>query len=161
MDRDHFSIASATSYKTFLSLNGDTTFLHICEHGGEKGIKTWEKIDEVLDTVSLVFSCLFMVELVASVYAFGLGYFTSQFHTFDALVILASFIVDVCLHGPVEEAGTLIIVLRLFRVFKIVEESSTVAEETLDQLQERIDSLEKENNTLKRRIGNSSYQSTD
>ena len=61
--------------------------------------------------------------------------------------------VDVCLHGPVEEAGTLIIILRLFRVFKIVEESGTVAEETLDQLQERLEGLEKENETLRRRLG--------
>ena len=56
------------------------------------------------------------------------------------------------LHGPVEEAGTLIIILRLFRVFKIVEESSTVAEETLDQLQEKVETLEKENETLRRRL---------
>ena len=57
------------------------------------------------------------------------------------------------LHGPVEEAGTLIIILRLFRVFKIVEESSTVAEETLDQLQEKIETLEKDNEALRRRLG--------
>lgn len=46
----------------------------------------------------------------------------------------------------------MIIALRLFRVFKIVEESSTVAEETLEQLQERIEELEKENDVLRRRL---------
>ena len=47
--------------------------LHICEHAGEKGFhqKQWERADEALDIVSLVFSCLFMVELLASVWAFG------------------------------------------------------------------------------------------
>lgn len=47
--------------------------MHRCEHAGEKGFDydRWEKIDEVLDGVSLGFSCLFMVELLANVFAFG------------------------------------------------------------------------------------------
>jgi hypothetical protein len=47
--------------------------LHICEHAGEKGFhqRQWEKADEALDIVSLVFSCLFMLELLASIWAFG------------------------------------------------------------------------------------------
>lgn len=44
-----------------------------CEHGGEKGFDygKWERIDNVLDGVSLGFSCLFMLELLANVFAFG------------------------------------------------------------------------------------------
>lgn len=84
------------------------------------------------------------------------SYFQSRFHTFDALVIIASFAVDVSLHGPLEEAGTLIIILRLFRVFKIVEESSTVAEDTLDELEEKIETLKEENESLRRRLGSES-----
>ena len=47
--------------------------LHICEHSGEEGFnpKPWEDADEMLDIISLVFSCLFMLELVLSVWAFG------------------------------------------------------------------------------------------
>ena len=47
--------------------------LHICEHSGEKGFnrKAWEKADDALDVVSLIFSCLFMLELMLSVWAFG------------------------------------------------------------------------------------------
>lgn len=47
--------------------------LHICEHGGEKGFdrEAWQTADDVLDYVSLVFSCLFMAELLASIFAFG------------------------------------------------------------------------------------------
>jgi hypothetical protein len=67
------------------------------------------------------------------------------------LSIIASFLVDVLTRGPVEEAGSLIIVFRLFRVFKIIEESGTAAEETLDGLQEKISELEKENATLRQR----------
>jgi hypothetical protein len=48
--------------------------LHICEHAGEKGFhqRQWEQADEALDIISLVFSCLFMLELLCSIWAFGL-----------------------------------------------------------------------------------------
>jgi len=55
-------------------------------------------------------------------------------------------------HGPVEEAGSLIIILRLFRVFKIVEESSTVATEEMEGYEEKIRKLEEENKDLRQRI---------
>lgn len=56
--------------------------LHICEatcgakNGGEQrpDVRTWQKIDEGLDIVSLVFSSLFVAELIASIFAFGLRY---------------------------------------------------------------------------------------
>lgn len=68
------------------------------------------------------------------------------------MAIVASFLVDVLLHGPLEEAGSLIIILRLFRVFKIVEESSTVAQDQMEGLAERIEELEKENHNLRHRL---------
>ena len=81
------------------------------------------------------------------------SYFKSWFHVLDASAIIASFLVDAFLHGPLEEAGTLIIVLRLFRVFKIVEESSDVAQEYAEAWQEKIQELETENGELRRRLG--------
>lgn len=80
------------------------------------------------------------------------SYFRSKFHCFDATAIVASFLVDVLTHGPVEEAGSLIIILRLFRVFKIVEESSTVATETVEGYEEKIRDLKKENEDLRQRL---------
>ena len=44
-----------------------------------------------------------------------------------------------------EEVAELVIVLRLWRVFKIIEELSVGAEEQMEGLQERVDDLEKEN----------------
>jgi len=44
--------------------------LHICEHRHED-VHVWKGINEGLDILSLVFSCLFMVELLCSIYAFG------------------------------------------------------------------------------------------
>jgi len=105
-----------------------------------------------LGIVSLVFSCLFMVELLASIWAFGFGYFRSKFHCFDAFVIVLGFFVDVLLKGVLEEAASLVVVLRLWRVFKIIEELSVGAEEQMEGLQERMEDLEKENGEMKHEL---------
>ena len=49
--------------------------LYLCEHGCNKvtdKYATLYKVQHVLEIISLVFSCLFMLELSASVFAFGL-----------------------------------------------------------------------------------------
>lgn len=51
-----------------------------------------------------------------------------------------------------EEAGSIVVVLRLWRVFKIIEEFSTGAEEEMEELSERMEQLEAENKTLKREL---------
>ena len=80
-------------------------------------------------------------------------YFTSKFHCFDALVIVTGFVTDVVLHGVLEEIASLVVILRLWRFFKIIEEFSVGAEEQMDVLRERIGRLEDENRELKSRIG--------
>ncbi|ETI21826.1 hypothetical protein G647_05895 [Cladophialophora carrionii CBS 160.54] len=124
--------------------------LHMCEHGGDTGfdLYAWRQVNQVLGYMSLVFSCLFMAELLGSVFAFGFHYFATPFHAFDALVIIAAFAfaIDLVLRaGPLEEAGSIVVVLRLWRIFKIIEEFSSGAEEDqLAELQERIETLEKQ-----------------
>ena len=76
-------------------------------------------------------------------------FFKSKFHCFDALIIIAGFIIDVCLKGVLEEAGSIVVILRLWRVFKIVEEFSAGASEQMDVIQELNEKLEKENSDLK------------
>ena len=48
--------------------------LHVCEHRKQEGFNEegWLTAEEVLSTFSLVFSTLFMVELLASLFALGL-----------------------------------------------------------------------------------------
>lgn len=48
-------------------------------------------------------------------------YFKSKFHCFDAIVIVAGFVVDVCLKNTLEEVASLVVVLRLWRVFKVCD----------------------------------------
>ncbi len=56
------------------------------------------------------------------------------------------------LHGVSEEAASLIVVLRLWRVFKIIEQLSVGAQEQMEDLQERIDDLEKGTRELQEKI---------
>jgi DNA repair exonuclease SbcCD ATPase subunit len=79
-------------------------------------------------------------------------YFHSWFHCVDALVIIAGLVIDVLLHGPLEEAASLIVILRLWRIFKIVEELSAGAQEEMDDLEEKIRRLEGENGRLNQEI---------
>jgi voltage-gated hydrogen channel 1 len=83
-------------------------------------------------------------------YTHSSRYFKSKFHIFDATVIVAGFVVDVVFHGLVEEAGSLVVVGRLWRVFKIIEEFSSGAEDQIEELQERIEHLQKENEASKK-----------
>lgn len=57
-----------------------------------------------------------------------------------------------CLNGILEEAGSIVVVLRLWRVFKIVEEFSAGASEQMDTLVEEMERMHKENEELKRQL---------
>ena len=113
------------------------------------------------------------MELLASIWAFGLRFFKSWFHCLDATVITVGFVIDVLLKGILEEIGSLVVVLRLWRVFKvrrmpliplqetksllntvskIIEELSAGAEEQMEPLHERVEDLELENKELRREI---------
>ena len=79
-------------------------------------------------------------------------YFKSWFHCLDAAVIIIAFIIDVGLQGVLEEVGSAVVILRLWRVFKIMDEFSAGAQEQMETLSERIEELEKENSTLRAAI---------
>jgi voltage-gated hydrogen channel 1 len=53
------------------------------------------------------------------------------------------------LHGILEEIASLVVILRLWRFFKIVEEFSVGAQQQMDGLRVRIEQLEGENEELK------------
>jgi cell division protein FtsB len=76
-------------------------------------------------------------------------------------VIVAAFVLDVALHGVSEEAASLIVVLRLWRVFKIIEELSVGAQEQMEELKEKIEDLEKGNRELQAEIYRLETRDTD
>jgi hypothetical protein len=149
-----------------------------CEQG--KSSYDWDLALDILGALGLAFSCLFMVELIASIWAFGYGYallsahinqtltaqrifvtwihanevryFTSWFHCFDAFIVVASFVTDVVLHGVIEEVASFIIVLRLWRVVKIIEELGVGEQERAEESQRRIDELGGEVDLLRKEL---------
>jgi hypothetical protein len=67
-------------------------------------------------------------------------------------VILVAFIIDVFLHGRLEELGSIVIVLRLWRVFQIIEELRSVVEDNLEKCENEIYRLRQENISLRQRL---------
>ncbi|KAF2262289.1 hypothetical protein CC78DRAFT_582774 [Lojkania enalia] len=113
-----------------------------------------------LFAVGLVFSCLFVLELLIAIWVFDTEYFKSKFHIFDAAIILVSFFFEVALQGVTEEVASLIIILRLIRVVKIIDEFSVGAEEQMKALEDRLadtkhknEKLQEEVNRLKAKLG--------
>ncbi|KAF4624377.1 hypothetical protein G7Y89_g13796 [Cudoniella acicularis] len=146
----HFTVLGLVSFD-LLGIFADIIInLYQCDEGDTS--PAWNDVRNGLGIAGLVFSCLFMLELVFSIWAFGWRYFQSWFHCFDAAVIFAGFVVDVLLHGVLEEVVSLVVVLRLWRFFKIIEEFSVGAEEQMDGLELRIEQLELENEDLKREL---------
>ncbi|KAK7746361.1 hypothetical protein SLS53_002320 [Cytospora paraplurivora] len=92
-------------------------------------------VREGLEDAGLVFSCLFMLELIMCLWAFG----------FD-------FLIDTLTRGTVEEVASLVIILRLWRFVKIIEELSVGASEQMEDIEMRAKQLEKENAELKREL---------
>ncbi|KAH8785332.1 hypothetical protein F5883DRAFT_403054 [Diaporthe sp. PMI_573] len=109
-------------------------------------------VHEGLEDAGLIFSCLFLAELITSLWAFGFEFLHSWFHIFDATVIVASFLVDVLTRGVVEEVASLIIILRLWRFVKIIEELSVASSERMEDLEMKVERLEEENASLRDKL---------
>ncbi|KAI1762151.1 hypothetical protein GGR53DRAFT_432614 [Hypoxylon sp. FL1150] len=109
-----------------------------------------------LTIFSLSLSCVFLVELLMSVFADGWGYFSSWFHIFDAFVIVVGFAIDLFENNIAEEIASLIVMLRLWRFVKIVDEfsveASEQAEEQTEELRKRIVDLETRNAALEAQL---------
>jgi voltage-gated hydrogen channel 1 len=129
---------------------------------------------EALTTFSLVLSSFFLAELLLSLWAEGLRYVSQEqlcpirgmyrlimmdsflgnwFHCFDAFVIVGSFCIDVLENNLAEEIASLIVILRLWRFVKIVNEFSVEASEQMEDLRRKVEELEMENKELRARLG--------
>lgn len=80
------------------------------------------------------------------------SFLASWFHCFDAAVILVSFFIDVASRGLTESIGSLVVVLRLWRLAKISEEVVMGATERLEILEQQVVELEDENRALRQQL---------
>ncbi|OBZ75978.1 Voltage-gated hydrogen channel 1 [Grifola frondosa] len=87
----------------------------------------------VLAEISLAITTIFLVEIPVTLWAAGPIFFNpfgpvphAVLHLFDALVILTTFILEVVLRGRERELASLLIILRLWRLVKLVQGRATV-----------------------------------
>ncbi|KAF2184270.1 hypothetical protein K469DRAFT_708990 [Zopfia rhizophila CBS 207.26] len=103
----HYSILLIVSLDVACLFADIIISLFTCGHRTEG----YEKAMKALGIIGLTFSSLFVLELLACIWAFGPVYFKSKFHCFDATVIIASLIVEITLQGVTEEIASLVVIL--------------------------------------------------
>ncbi|KAG7452610.1 uncharacterized protein BT62DRAFT_1070361 [Guyanagaster necrorhizus] len=129
---------------------------------------------EVLAHISLVITTFFLVEIPLALWAFGFQYYNpfgqvthASLHLFDAAIIIITFVLEITLKGKEKELGALLIVLRLWRLVKLVggitvgageisEEHDQDLLDTRQQLKSLKSELEiarRENKDLRARLG--------
>jgi len=82
---------------------------------------------EVLSHISLVINSLFLLEIPLELWALGLQYMNpfgpvshASLHLFDAIIITTTFVLEVILRGKEQELAGLLVILRLWRLVKLV-----------------------------------------
>lgn len=81
----------------------------------------------ILSRISLAITTLFLAEIPVTLWAMGPNFYNpvgsfphASLHLFDAFVIVATFVLEVVLRGRERELAGLLIILRLWRLVKLV-----------------------------------------
>ncbi|GAA5960123.1 hypothetical protein JCM21900_002410 [Sporobolomyces salmonicolor] len=92
----------------------------LCDDSCEEDVP----VMEILDLLSIFITGLFVLEIPLDLIAFGISHYTTAthwpLHCFDAVVVVVAFVVEVGVKGPLEEIASLLIILRLWRLIKLV-----------------------------------------
>lgn len=82
---------------------------------------------EILSHLSLGITSLFLAEIPITIWAMGVNFYNpfgptlhAGFHLFDAFIIAVTFILEAILKGREQELAGLLIILRLWRLVKLV-----------------------------------------
>lgn len=75
----------------------------------------------------MVIVSIFLVEIPLSLFAFGFEFYNpfggfrhATLHLFDAIIIVATFVLEIVLRGKERELAELLVLLRLWRLVKLV-----------------------------------------
>ncbi|KAF9897373.1 hypothetical protein BX616_005721 [Lobosporangium transversale] len=145
----HIIILTLTSIDIILvMLQIGASLLHLDETEKEH----WTIL--MFEHTSLAIVSLFVVEILLKLYAFGPLYFWRGtkhgiLHLLDALIILTSFILELVLRGAAVELSGLLIIFRLWRIIKL---TGTVAIEVSEHDEARCASLEARIQQLEREL---------
>ncbi|KAI7868320.1 hypothetical protein BDF14DRAFT_582089 [Spinellus fusiger] len=107
------------------------TFAHECGNDiGSAMLKgpdtIWVVAFEMAEVMTVFITCLFVMECVLNMVAFGPRYYLPgwshwKLHVFDILVVGSTFVLEVVLHGKEREISGLLILFRLWRIVKVVD----------------------------------------
>ncbi|KAI0006073.1 hypothetical protein BJV74DRAFT_802007 [Russula compacta] len=95
-----------------------------CESAGTPDAPAWL---EVLSLISTVITTFFLVEIPLTLWSLGFEFYNpygraphASLHIFDTVVIVTTFVLEVILKGKERELAGLLIILRLWRLLKLV-----------------------------------------
>jgi hypothetical protein len=103
---------------------GYTLLSSDCEPSGAVDPPDWL---EVLSLISTIITTLFLVEIPLTLWSLGFEFYNPRgpvthatLHVFDAIIIVTTFVLEVVLRGRERELAGLLIILRLWRLLKLV-----------------------------------------
>ena len=77
--------------------------------------------------ISIVITTLFLIEIPLTLWSIGFEFYNpkgrfphASLHIFDAIIIVTTFVLEVVLRGKERELAGLLIILRLWRLLKLV-----------------------------------------
>jgi len=135
---------------------------------------------EILSHISLAITTLFLIEIPLNLWAFGFQFMNpfgrvphAGLHAFDSIIILTTFTLEVVLRGKEKELAGLLIILRLWRLVKLVggvavgagelqEETARALEEVnceLERVKAQLTEAREENSLLKMKLGQFTQES--
>jgi hypothetical protein len=95
-----------------------------CETVGAPEAPEWL---EVLSLISTVITTLFLIEIPLTLWSLGFEFYIpngpvlhASLHLFDAVIIVTTFVLEVILRGKERELAGLLVILRLWRLLKLV-----------------------------------------
>ncbi|XP_022668116.1 voltage-gated hydrogen channel 1-like isoform X3 [Varroa destructor] len=108
--------------------------------GGHPQERYYNHYVHVLHHLSIAILSIFVVEIIAKVYAFSvIGFLNHKLEVFDAFIVIISLILDIGFYNPdsvVSVGSSLVIVVRLWRVVRILNGIVlTVKVQTEDKLE--------------------------
>jgi len=114
---------------------------------------------EVFSIISLVITSLFLIEIPVAIYAFGIQYYNpfgsrlhSSLHCFDATVIVVTFVLEAVLRGKERELAGLLVILRLWRLVKLVGGVAVGAGEINEETDKQLAEAQAEVRSLRTRV---------
>ncbi|KAI0065469.1 hypothetical protein BV25DRAFT_1821872 [Artomyces pyxidatus] len=121
-----------------------------CEGPSDPGSPIWL---EVLSNISTTITTIFLVEIPLTIWSLGFQFYVprgpvphASLHLFDATIIITTFVLEVVLRGRERELAGLLIILRLWRLLKLVGGVAVGAGELEDETVKELAQVKRELN---------------